>query len=40
MSFDADGMDSTPGEPAGPLGRGHARAAAKLRNLAAEALAA
>ncbi len=39
MSFDADGMDSTPGKPNGPLARGYARASAKLRRLAAEALA-
>jgi hypothetical protein len=39
MSFDPDGMDSTPGKPAGPLARGFARADAKLRRLAAEALA-
>jgi len=39
MSFDPDGMDSTPGKPAGPLARGYARADAKLRRLAAEALA-
>lgn len=39
MSFDPDGMDSTPGKPAGPLARGYARADAKLRKLAAEALA-
>lgn len=39
MSFDADGMDSKPGKPAGPLARGYARADAKLRRLAAEALA-
>ena len=37
MSFDPDGMDSTPGKPAGPLARGFARADAKLRKLAAEA---
>ena len=40
MSFDQDGMDSTPGKPAGPLARGYARAEARLRRLAAEALAA
>lgn len=39
MSFDPDGMDSKPGKPAGPLAWGYARADAKLRRLAAEALA-
>ena len=39
MSFDADGMDSKPGKPAGPLARGYARADARLRKLAAQALA-
>ena len=39
MSFDADGMDSVPGKPAGSLARGYARAEARLRRLAAEALA-
>lgn len=39
MSFDPDGMDSTPGKPAGSLARGYARADARLRTLAAESLA-
>lgn len=38
MSFDARGMDSVPGKPAGPLARGYARADARLRKFAAEAL--
>ena len=40
MTFDADGMDSRPGLPAGDLEAGYARAAAKLRELADWAIAA
>lgn len=40
MSFDPAGMDSVPGKPSGPLERGYARAHARLRKLAGEALAA
>lgn len=39
MTFDPDGIDSRPGLPAGDLDAGYTRAAARLRDLADEALA-